>query len=212
VLGVPESDIPEIQNRMREVQRDAPLSGTAAMDNENLGFKATVHLISRNRFDANEDDAELAGTVYRISETADGRTGLFEVEVLLRNEDHRLRPGMIARADLVVKHVEGWSIPASSVIAPNKSEGQQARGPLEEFVFTFEPEPVAEASGNPAESSLGRARRVDLVQWVEQREDVVVTKTKASVPIDRLIWRGQHRLMDGQLVKRIPFAQPSGEE
>ena len=56
----------------------------------------------------------------------------------------------------------------------------------------------------------GRARRVELNQWVEQRENVVVTQ--ATAPIHWLIWRGQHRLTDGQLVERIPLEQQPSED
>jgi RND family efflux transporter MFP subunit len=78
VLGVPESDIPDIQTRMRQVQRNRSLPDKTGIDEEDLEFEARVTLIGRNRFGK---EVELAGTVYRISETADDRTGLFEVEV-----------------------------------------------------------------------------------------------------------------------------------
>jgi RND family efflux transporter MFP subunit len=208
VLGVPESDIPDIQTRMRQVQRNRSLPDKTGIDEEDLEFEARVELIGRNRFGK---EVVLAGTVYRISETADDRTGLFEVEVELSNKDRKLRPGMIARVDLVVNRVDGRSIPTSSMITPSESEARQASGAMEEFVFTFEPLSAAESvDDRPTESMQGRAHRVELNQWVEQRENVVVTQ--ATAPIHWLIWRGQHRLTDGQLVERIPLKQPPSED
>ena len=208
VLGVPESDIPDIQTRMRQVQRNRSLPDKTGIDEEDLEFEARVTLIGRNRFGK---EVELAGTVYRISETADDRTGLFEVEVELSNKDRKLRPGMIARVNLVVSRVDGRSIPTSSMITPSESEARQASGAMEEFVFTFEPLSAAESvDDRPTEKMRGRAHRVELKQWVEQRENVVVTQ--ATAPIHWLIWRGQHRLTDGQLVERIPLEQPPSED
>lgn len=208
VLGVPESDIPDIQTRMRQVQRNRSLPDKTGIDEEDLEFEARVTLIGRNRFGK---EVELAGTVYRISETADDRTGLFEVEVELSNKDRKLRPGMIARVNLVVSRVDGRSIPTSSMITPSESEARQASGAMEEFVFTFEPLSAAESvDDRPTEEMRGRAHRVELKQWVEQRENVVVTQ--ATAPIHWLIWRGQHRLTDGQLVERIPLEQPPSED
>ncbi len=208
VLGVPESDIPDIQTRMRQVQQNRSLPDKTGIDEEDLEFEARVTLIGRNRFGK---EVELAGTVYRISETADDRTGLFEVEVELSNKDRKLRPGMIARVNLVVSRVDGWSIPTSSMITPSASEVRQASGSMEEFVFTFEPLSAAESvDDRPTKSMQGRAHRVELNQWVEQRENVVVTQ--ATVPIHWLISRGQHRLTDGQLVERIPLEQQPSED
>jgi hypothetical protein len=82
---------------------------------------------------------------------------------------------------------------------------------MEEFVFTFEPLSAAESVGDrPTEKMKGRAHRVELIHWVEQRENVVVTQ--ATAPIHWLISRGQHRLTDGQLVERIPLKPPPRED
>lgn len=207
VLGVPESNIAELQARMREVQRNQGLQDATQPD-EALQFRAYVRQIDRNRY--GESRPPLVGRVYRIGETADNRTGLFEVEVELPNEAGLLRPGMIARADLVTGRRRGYRIPASSVVF--RTEGGRADNPgeVKASVFAFEEEPLdAAASTEPGTPALGRARRVDLIQWIEQRTDVIVLE--ASGPCEKLVWRGQHRLTDGQRVQRVPFEEPGGD-
>ena len=56
------------------------------------------------------------GEVYRISETADDKTGLFEVEILLNNQDERLKPGQIALAKIVIDELTAFRLPIDCVL------------------------------------------------------------------------------------------------
>jgi len=177
VVDVPETQIREFEQRMRSVEGDDDT------------FSAHVHLEGRDRFGAAWPS--LDGEVYRIPEVADPRTGLFAVEIRLPNEQRLLRPGMVATADIVTAQVSGYQIPETAVIY----RGRDA------FLFTVEREPaemeILYWQLGPAD--LFRARRVDLQQWIDQGEFVIVPESEAQ--LRAVVTRGQFRLADGQAVR-----------
>jgi len=167
VVGVPEAYVSEIE----------------------IGQRAHVELLARDRFRRERPRGE--GRVYRVAEAADQTTGLFEVEISLPNSDGTWRPGLIALAHIVLKEVEGFRIPMTSVVVRSDQS----------FLFT-----VGQAT---EDGKQGKARRLLLENWIEQDTDLILTDLS---PQDRsIVTRGQHRLVDGRdviLVKLEETTEP----
>lgn len=154
VVGVPEAYVSEIE----------------------IGQHAHVELLARDRFRRERPRGE--GRVYRVAEAADRTTGLFEVEIKLPNSNGTWRPGLIALAHIVLKEIEGFRIPITSVVV---RDGQT-------FLFT-----VGQAT---EDGKRGKARRLPLEDWIEQDTDLILSELS---PQDRtIVTRGQHRLVDGR--------------
>ena len=134
-----------------------------------------VELPARDQF--RQERPRTEGRIHRVAEAADQTTGLFEVEITLPNPDGRWRPGLIALAHIVLKEIRGFRVPITSAVFRDN----------ETFVFTVDEQ--------------SRARRFDLENWIEQGSDLIV----GELPDDRrtLVRRGQHRLVDGRLVKVV---------
>jgi len=131
--------------------------------------------------------------VYRIAEVADARTSLFPIEIRLPNTDGKLRPGMVATADVVTARVPGYSIPEEAVLF----RARQAH------LFTVERD-RAEMEilfWDVGSAEILRAKRVDLTQWVDQGPRIVVPAS--AVELDSVVVRGHLRLADGQLVRDV---------
>jgi len=186
-VGVPEARVPEIIQRMREVDSsEAAASGDDA-------FLARVQLAGTDRF-GREWEAR-TGEVHQLSETADEMTGQFYVEIDLPNRDGMLKPGMVARASLITRKEPGYRVPESAVIYRGGSA----------FMYLVEPEEesVRALFFDVGDMPIYRARRLNLDRWVEQRGEVLIPSSSDN-PLN-IIVRGQHRLIDGQLVR--PFAE-----
>lgn len=207
VLNVPEARIRELELRRREVAGVRAAGGNRADPEEGI-FRAHVRL----------EGADLYGNpwpmidaeVYRIAETADRVTGLFEVEIAIDNTDSLLRPGMVATADLVTDRIRGYELPEAAVLF--------RQGSTYTYVVDDEPTELPVMFWDVGETTIQRARRVNLDRWIDQGETVLV-------PIDatelrRVVTRGQQRLRDGQLVRLIgpvgtaatPISQASGPD
>ena len=111
VVGVPESRITRIENRWKQ-RKSAPATEERTPD-------TTVQLMGTDLFGKRQ--ATKSGEIYRISETADDKTGLFEVEILLDNPTDddtnvALRPGQIALAEIIVDELAGYELPLDSVL------------------------------------------------------------------------------------------------
>ncbi len=184
VVDVPETHIRELEERMRVVARNRH----EAVGDDSV-FRAHVHLEGRDRF--GNSWPTLEGEVYRIPEVADPRTGLFAVEIRLPNAERLLRPGMVATADVVTAKVAGYPIPEAAVIFRQRNA----------FLFTVESEsaPMEMLYWKVGEADVFRARRVDLEQWVDQGEFIIVPEDE--VQLQSVITRGQFRLADGQAVR-----------
>ena len=70
-------------------------------------------------------DGQIDAEVYHIAEVADEQTGLFEVEVLIPNDQGLLRPGMVATADLVTDSAGAASSAASRPCNSARVTGSQ---------------------------------------------------------------------------------------
>ncbi len=194
-VGVPESRIQELHARRREILRSrgqAVVETSTSRDAHTPErFKAYVELLSTDRFD--RPWPTRVGEVYRISETADDRTGLFEVEVLLDNADGVLKPGLVAEAKLVIDQIMGFRLPIRSALIRS---GKTA-------IFTIE----STDSDVPFMFwSLGtgqdfRARELVLTKWLEQGSDLIIP----DLPGENVtvVLRGQHRLVDGRRVRIV---------
>ncbi|TWU20896.1 efflux RND transporter periplasmic adaptor subunit [Bythopirellula polymerisocia] len=190
VVDVPESQIRELENRQREVA-ECRQNASQTTDVEACVFRARVHLEGTDSF--GNSWPELFGEVYHIPEVADTRTGLFPVEIELANEDHHLRSGMVATADVVTNRVRGYSIPEVAVLF----RAHRA------YLFSVEQEraDMEVLYWNLGSAKVYRARQIELPQWVDQGPRIVVPAE--SVDLENAITRGQYRLSDGQLVRVV---------
>ena len=198
VVGVPESRIMELERRRREVteareelQRNEALGRPSELGHELPQFTVEVELLGRDRFGQQYDSLE--GEVYRIAETADDTTGLFEVEVILNNSHGLLKPGLIARARIVIDEIDAFSVPTASVVF----RGDQA------LLFVVdELDPTVEAiDGLGPVQKQYVARGVALDEWVEQGDALIIPVLQ---PGDRTaVVRGQHRLVDGRTLELV---------
>ncbi len=192
VVDIPETRIRELEQRKRDLAQDY-----AETLSDDLAFRAYVHLQGRDRF--GKPWPPLEGEVYRIPEVADARTGLFAVEIRLPNAERLLRPGMVATADIVTARLPGYKIPQASVIFRQRHA----------FLFTVDREPseMEMLYWNLGESDLHRARRVELNQWIDQGEFVIVPQKETQ--LQTVVTRGQFRLADQQIVRIVNLAELS---
>lgn len=139
------------------------------------GQKVHVELLARDQF--GRPRASYQGTVFRVGESADQTTALFKVEVLLPNPAGELKPGLIARAGIVVDEIEGFRIPLGAAIFRDR----------ETYLFTA--------------GADGRAHRLDLDHWIEQGRELIV----AELPPEHrtIVVRGQHRLIEGRKLRIV---------
>lgn len=189
VVDVPESKIPELQQRMRTVERIRQTGKQS--DPEANVFRARVKLESRDRFGRQLDpiDAE----VYRIAELADSRTGLFEVEIRVPNQQRLFRPGMVATCEVVVDRISAYRVPETAVLFRGE----------ETYVFGLasQRQPLHVMFWNFGEAEVATAERISLTEWIDQGDFLLVPSTSAE--LDRVVIRGQQRLSDGQLVRVV---------
>ncbi|TWT67592.1 Toluene efflux pump periplasmic linker protein TtgA precursor [Posidoniimonas polymericola] len=189
VVDVPESRVRELEARMREVRQAS--SDNRTTDPEEKVFRARVHLEGRDAF-GNRPPA-IDAEVHQIAQVADDRTKLFEVEVRIDNSERLLRPGMVATAELVTKRILAYRVPDVAVMF----RGGAA------FLFTVreEPTPVEALFWQVGQADLRVANRVDLDQWVDQGEAIIVPAE--NLELRPVVTRGQQRLTDGQFVRVV---------
>lgn len=188
VVDVPESRVRELQTRMTQV-RNAQQDPTAQP--EDKVFRARVNLQGRDAFGRRWPaiDAE----VYRIAQVADERTKLFEVEVRIDNAEGLLRPGMVATAEIVTDRLRAYRVPDLAVMFRNDQAhlyGLHSRDAPVEAMFW-----------QVGETTLHAAQRLELKQWVEQGETIIIPADQ--VELDAVVTRGQQRLTDGQMVRVV---------
>ena len=197
VVHVPESQVRELEVRLREVRAAQGRGDDAPVDPEDRVFRAHVRLEGSDRF--GRPWPTIDGEVHQIAEVADPRTGLFEVEIRLDNRDHLLRGGMVATARLVTKRLSGYRLPDSAVVF----RGGDA------FLFLAEPEQVdVEAMfWKVGTTTSHRARRLTVSDWTEQGNDLIIPSD--SKELWRVVLRGQRRLSDGQWVEVVDSRPPT---
>lgn len=194
VLNVPEARVRELELRRRQVAQ-ARREGPSSNDPEAGVFRAHVRLEGNDLY--GKPWPMIEAEVYRIAQTADQVTGLFEVEIAIDNESGLLRPGMVATADLVTDRIEGYELPEAAVLF--------RQGSTYTFVVEDESAAMPVMFWEAGETTVQRARRVDLTRWIDQGETVLVPAEAAELP--RVVTRGQQRLRDGQLVRLIKPVQ-----
>ncbi len=117
------------------------------------------------------------GKISVVNPTVDSATRSFQVEVTLNNPGEKLRPGMFARATMVMDRVDAFLVPALAVL--------KLQGSNERFVFL---------------EDNGTARRV-VVELGARFDDKVELVSDQIKPGDRLIVAGQARLENGVSVR-----------
>ena len=184
-VGVPESKIRPLLARLQERRRLLEVgAGESAPP-----FKAYVQLVGTDAF-GNPWDRE-PFEVFSISESADDKTGLFEVEILLENQHGDFRPGQIAVAEIVADRMEGFELPSTAGIF------QEGKG----YVYALE-----EVAGKL------HAVKVELKRgaYLEQQGKLVLRNL--SPRHRRIVTKGQHRLAPGRLVRIVEDNDPVGSE
>ncbi len=148
-----------------------------------------MNLESRDRF--GRELPAIEAQVYRIAELADPRTGLFEVEIRVPNDEQVLRSGMVATAEVVVDRISAYRLPESAVLFRDDDT----------YVFGLDEadEPLQVMFWQVDKIPLETARRIPLSEWIDQGDELLVPST--SVELDRVVVRGQQRLSDGQHVR-----------
>jgi len=116
------------------------------------------------------------GKIREISPIVDSRSRMLSVKVAVKNSDHRLRPGMFARAKLVTGSRTGLVVPLDAVI----------KSGVERVVFVIQ-------------NNRARLVRVETGEFL----DSLVEVTGDLKPADQVVVMGQNMLSDGTLVKII---------
>ncbi len=122
-------------------------------------------------------DKEIKGNIYNIYPTIDAASRTFNVEIQIDNRDGALRPGMFNRISIDFDKVEAMLLPSIAIL---KMQGSNDR-----YIFV-EKDGIAKRVG----VTLG-SRYDDLVE-------VISDELKEG---DRIITKGQGRLLDGVKVK-----------
>lgn len=200
VVGVPESQVEDLRARRRLVdeQRRQTIAArergqSVPFEKEDVQFTAHVRLIGSDRYQ--NARADLQGVVYQVSERAELDTRQFLVEILLDNRQGVLRPGMIATADIVVGRVHGFRLPiASAQFRDGKT-------------YLFSVKPVrGDVQFLGASVGMGpkhQARRFELSRYIEQGAELIIPAEALPEEHRLAIVRGQHRVVDGRLVRIV---------
>ena len=126
------------------------------------------------------------GAVRRISPIIDPVTRMAEVEVLLPNEDRRLKPGMFARVNIEVdRRPHALMLPSDAVLQESRLRAGDVSGNVERTYYVFVKQ------GNKAVR-----RAVDLGYTTGDRVEI---RSGVSAG-DSVVVQGQHLVQDGQLV------------
>lgn len=190
VLSIPESRIRELEMRRRVVSKAQQDSES---DEANRSFKAFVRLEGTDV--RGRDWPSIDAQVYRIAQVADSTTGLFEVEVVIPNDDGLLRPGMVATAELVTDRVLAYQVPERAILFRAGTT----------YLFTVEPTPAEMQImfWGTGQGEVWQARRVEVHDWIDQGETMLLPAS--SYQISQVVIRGQQRLGNGELVRVVPI-------
>ena len=161
VVGVPESRVGEIEP----------------------GQQVYIEFLARDKY--GQKPAPIKGNVFLVAQTADDRTGLFEIEIEVPNSDHRLRPGLVASGRIVIDALEGFRLPSVTAVS---RDGRM-------MLFSIDKD--------------NKARAWELDRWITQGPDLILPDLPAEHRT--VVVRGQHRLIDGRDVV-IRETSPQGSE
>lgn len=118
-------------------------------------------------------DKPVKGKVLRVYPTIDQMTRTFQVEITVPNQGEILRPGMFCRASFYLGQVETFLVPATSIL--------KVQGSNERYVFL---------------EKNGKAKRMN-VELGRRFDELVEIIPNGIKPGDKLIVKGQNRLVDG---------------
>lgn len=116
------------------------------------------------------------GTVSRTYPQIDPATRTFRVEITIPNTGEKLRPGMFARANIVLDQIEAFVVPALAVL--------KLQGSNERYIFV-------------EENGVARRVVVELGTRYDDRVEIISDQIESG---DRLITAGHPRLLDGAQV------------
>lgn len=150
IVGVPESRVGEIQ----------------------VGQRVHVEFLAKDKF--GQQTQPVDGTVYLVGQTADDRTGLFEIEVIVPNPKRLLRPGLVAMSRIVIDTIEGFRLPIATAVF---RDGKM-------LLYTVD--------------SQNKAHALELDKWIAQGPDLILPELPDSHRT--VVARGQHRLIEGREV------------
>ena len=139
------------------------------------GMKVQVSMWGN--YEVRQSAQVLEGVVRRIAPSADQDSGLFRVEVLLSNTERLIRPGLVARARIVIETTRGFRFQPNVIIL---DQG-------EVFLFSVD--------------ENQRARRHRLNQVIFQDDYVMLRKLPEGV--DTVVVQGQRRLAPGVKVEIV---------
>jgi multidrug efflux pump subunit AcrA (membrane-fusion protein) len=122
-------------------------------------------------------DELFRGSVVRISPTVDPQSRAAEVEILVDNYDHRLKPGMFARASLIVQRRDG-------VLLLSKDSLLRQKGASRVFVHD-----KGKASLKEIMLGLQGEQYVEVLRGLQEGDEIIVA--------------GQYELTDGMPVHVI---------
>jgi len=143
------------------------------------GEKVKVSVESASRLEA-------AGTVAKVSRSADPATRTFTVEIAVDNTNHKLKPGMFGRAEITAQSLENViTIPRTALISG--AEGS--------FVFVIKGD---KARRRPVSLGTDFEGAVQIIDGLNQG--------------DTLVTIGQNYIEDGTLIKLVRLTNEQGEE
>jgi len=189
-VGVPESRIVAMQKQFNATRRSAKANIQSGTPDPTSDFKVYIR-----RFDTSsnlEQGTTLAGSVYRIAETVSDRNGLFEVEVLLDNASRLLKPGIVAKADFVIREIDGYQVPVESVVFNDRVASLFFAQPATETATST----VDFVGMDVAEVPNFVAHRIEIPNYIEQGRNFILSDLPGQH--DLLIVQGQHRLVEGR--------------
>jgi len=131
-------------------------------------------------------DSNSKGRVITVAESADPVTRTFQVEIAIDNKSHKLKPGMFARADVIMERID------KAVFIPRSAALERDN---ENIVFT-----VSEGKAVGRKVTLG----LEFNGIVEVKEGLS--------PQDTIVIVGQDYLDDGYPVKLVGLLDAAGEE
>jgi len=189
-IGVPESRIVAMQKQFNATRQNANANSQSGTPDATSDFKVYVR-----RFDTSsnlEKETVLQGTVYRIAETVSDGNGLFQVEVLLDNANRLLKPGIVAKADFVIREIDGYQVPVESVVFNDRVATLFFAQPA-----TDQPTSTVDFVGmDVAEVPNFVAHRIKIPNYIEQGKYFILSDLPGRH--DLLIVQGQHRLVEGR--------------
>lgn len=131
------------------------------------------------RLDAYED-SYFAGTVSIVYPTIDQTTHTFPVEVTIKNDMQKVRPGMFARATITFEYKDHVVIPDEALV--------KQMGAGDRYVYVYDPS-----------TKKVSYRKVELGRHIGNKYEI----KSGVVPNERVVVAGQSRLSDGKVVEVV---------